>query len=291
VQLLTWSRELEASASMLAIGKNRVAALETAPVAGHYRAVWMRDRTAGANWSELSLPERLQPPDGQRERLEVFFGRDDRPRLMGTRYEGDAASPRYYRYLDGWRDRTGEIARLETGPGTLFGILGHADPEVVCKLGEMCIIKRLTGWTNVPVPAVEHHVEIAGGRAFAVAPGSALFIDPGDHEWRTLDTSVPWREPAGLWPFPDRTLWVADGAHLHHWDGQVWSTVQSPVAGARALWGRAPDDLWLAAQGGIGHYDGQVWSRLAEPEGDFTDVIGTEAEVWVGGASGVWAGR
>jgi hypothetical protein len=291
VKLLTWSRELEVSASMLALGKKRIAVLESGASAGRYRGVRMRDLAEGAEWSDLKLPERLLPTRAQREHLEVFFGRDDRPRLMGTRYEGEAATPRYYRYKDGWRDRTGEIARLEGGTGTLFGILGHDDPEVVCKLGEHCIIKRVTGWTNVAVPLVEHHVEIAGGNAFAVAPDSALRVDLGDKAWRSISRDVPWQEPLGLWPFADGTLWVADGSWLHHWDGQRWRTVDSPLPGARALWGRAANDVWLAAAGGVGHFDGEEWSRLVEPTGDFAHVIGTSDAVWVAGASGVWIGR
>ncbi len=251
----------------------------------------MRDLETGAQWSELTVPERLHPTDTQRERLEVFFGRDDRPRLMGTRREADVATPRYYRFRDGWRDRTGEIARLDGGTGALFGILGHADPEVVCKLGEMCIIKRLTGWTNVSVPGVEHHVAIAGGSAFAVAPGSALRIDPGDADWRAFGEAVPWQMPAGLCPFADGTLWVVEADRLHHWDGTAWQSQDSPRPGARALWGRSPDDVWLVAKGGLGHYDGQVWSRVTAPGGEFSAVIGTDAAVWVGGASGVWVGR
>jgi hypothetical protein len=288
VKLLDWSRELDVSAAMLAVGKKRVAVLENGSSAGRYRGVRMRDLSAGAAWSDLVLPDRLQPGPAQQERLEVFFGRDDRPRLMGTRQGGEVATPRYYRYRGGWRDRTGEIARLEGGTGTLFGILGHDDPEVVCKLGEICIIKRLTGWTNVQVPQVEHHVEIAAGSAFAVARGSALRIDTGDQAWRPICESVPWTEPRGLWPFGDGTLWVVEDAALHHWDGKAWRTVKTPVPGARALWGLAPDDLWLAAREGVAHYDGDGWSRLSEPSGSFSHVIGTDTQLWVAGESGVW---
>lgn len=291
VKLLLWSREVEASAAMLAVGKKRVAVLENGTSAGRYRGVRMRDLAAGAPWQDLVLPERLQPTLEQRERLALFFGRDDRPRLMGTRFDADAPAPRYYRYQAGWRDRTGEIARLEGGVGTLFGVLGHDDPEVVCKLGEICIIKRLTGWTNVPAPSVEHHVQIAGGGAFAVAPGSALRIDTGDQAWRPISETVPWREPRGLWPFGDGTLWVVGAESLHHWDGERWHSAASPLPGARALWGRAPDDLWLAGQGGLAHYDGTQWSLLMQPRGDFAHIIGTSTEVWVGGDSGVWVGR
>jgi len=288
--LLSWSRELDIDAAMLAVGKKRVAVLEDGASGGRYRAVHMRDLDPGAAWRELVLPDRLQPNGAAQDRLELFFGRDDRPRVMGTRTEDRAASPRYYRYRDGWHDRTGEIARLEGGQGTLFGVLGHDDPEVVCKLGEICIIKRTTGWTNVPVPAAEHRVQIAGGSAFAVAPGSALRIDVGDHAWHPIGESAPFDDPCTLWPFADGTLWVAEPTRLHHWNGNEWTTVVSPVPDAEALWGRAPDDVWLVAKGGVGFYDGAVWKQVVGPPALLAHVVGVGDQIWVAGNTGVWIG-
>src|SRR5438128_2290169 len=82
-------------------------------------------------------------------------GLPERPPVMGTR--SSAAGTRslvYWRWKGDWRDKPREIGRLDRDPhGTLFGILGQADPEVVCRLGDACIVKRVTGWTTIDAPS------------------------------------------------------------------------------------------------------------------------------------------
>ena len=104
---------------------------------------------------------------------------------MGYRQIQQQQRQLYYRWKGNWRAKAGEIGRLDGGkPAALFGILGHDDPEVVCKLGDICIIKRLTGWTMVPVPAAIHRVAIASGKAYAVGPRSGLWMTKKDKRWR-----------------------------------------------------------------------------------------------------------
>ena len=284
----TWTRVVEAPSASLAVGEKRLAAL-TVERPGRYGAVMMRD---GRTWRELALPAKIQPAEGERDRLRVFFGRDDRPRLMGHRESGAAQAQRYYRWKGNWRDKAGEIGRLDGEPAAaLFGILGHADPEVVCKLGDICIIKRITGWTMVPVPAERHEVEIAGGSAFAVAKGSALRIDEKDKAWRPLPGGSSLRAPRALWPFADGSLWVVDGEELAHFDGRQWTTSASAVAGPRRLWGPAPSDVWLVGDGGLAHFDGKSWQLVEAPsKGALADVVGRDDDLYVAGADGVFRG-
>lgn len=285
---LTWERSLEQPGLSISVGKRRVAVL-TGEVPGRPVSTFMRDARV---WRELPLGN-LVPGEEATDHLRIYFGRDDRPRVMGYRQQGETQSQRYYRWKGNWRGKPGEIGRLDADPpAALFGILGHDDPEVVCKMGDICIIKRLTGWTMVPVPERMHAVEIAAKSAFAVAEGSALRIDPKDKAWKKLSETVPWTaEPIALWPFADGTLWVTDGEKLFHFEAGKWSTTPSPLEAPRKLWGRAPDDLFLAAQGGLAHFDGTAWHRLEAPKGALRDVNGNADEVWVTGPGGVWVGR
>lgn len=285
---LTWERSLEQPGLSISVGKRRVAVL-TGKEPGRPVSTFMRD---ARTWRELPLGS-LAPGEDATDHLRIYFGRDDRPRVMGYRQKGSEQSQRYYRWKGNWRGKPGEIGRLDAEPpAALFGILGHDDPEVVCKMGDICIIKRLTGWTMVPVPERMHVVEIAGQRAFAVAEGSALHIDRKDKAWKKLSEQVPWTSaPIALWPFDDGTVWVTDGEKLFHFGGEAWSVKTSPMKGPRKLWGRAVGDVFLAGEGGMAHFDGKSWSLLEAPTGAFRDVNGNEKEVWVTGPDGVWVGR
>ena len=287
VELGSWTLELDQRAKSIALGKRRVAALTGESLDA--TAVWMRD--AGV-WRELAFPVSLLPKDGAHDAAWVWFGRDDRPRVMGFRQDGVVQRQLYWRWKGNWRGRPGEIGRLDAEPpAALFGILGHDDPEVVCKQGDTCIIKRLSGWTYIPSPDQWHAVAIAGGSAFAVGHGSALRIDDGDQGWRPISDEVPWKHPESVTALAGGRLWVSTRGEVHHWDGSRWSSAPSPLAESRGIWARAADDVWLTGKKGIAHFDGSKWYRLATPIGSFRAVTGTSDEVWVAGYSGVWVGR
>ena len=292
IELGSWKAELSEPTVSIAIGQRRVAALSLVGV--DPLVVWMRD---AGTWKKLPFPKTLFPQKGQHDALSVYFGRDDRPRVMGFRNVGIETQRRfdfqqlYYRWKGNWRAKSGEIGRLmQKPPAALFGILGHDDPEVVCKLGDECIIKRLTGWTMVPSPQVLHHVAIAGGSAFAVGANSALRIDDKDKAWRKISDTVPWKEASGLWASPNGMLWVCSGEQVHHWDRTRWTSVRVPLKVTRGIWGRAPDDIWIVGRDGVAHHDGDRWRKLRTPIGAFEDVTGTADETWVAGRSGVWVG-
>ncbi len=100
----------------------------------------------------LPLPSGLRAKPGENERLGIYFGRDNEPRIMGQRQTSAGEAAIYFRHLpNGWRDGREEIGQLGgTTRGALWGVLGGADPELVCRTGAVCIIKRQSGWTTVP---------------------------------------------------------------------------------------------------------------------------------------------
>ena len=280
VELLQWTRSLDKPATSLAIGKRRIA------VYGN-NTVWMRD--AGA-WRELPLPEKLRPSGAQIDRLTIYFGRDDRPRLMGYRDEGGKLSQRYYRWKGNWRGKPGEIGRLDADPpAALYGILGHDDPEVVCKSGDTCIIKRLTGWTMVPVLSTIALVEIAAESAFAINGQQLLRIDKKDKAFKVVSDKTPWKAPTALWPLADGSVWVADGRALHHFSGSAWRSDPAPLE-VRTIWAAKQGDVWAGGEGLL-HHDGKSWRRVAGgPSKTIHDIQGFKGELWVVADDGVWVG-
>lgn len=280
MKLRTWTRSHDAPVRSLGIGKRRVAVLGA--------SAWMRD---GGTWKEIALPEKLQPPDGATDRARIFFGRDDRPRMMGS-YVGDAVEAVYLRYKGGWRKEPKEIGHLARKPEIpLFGILGHDDPEVVCKLGDQCIIKRLTGWTMVKAGDVPFWVELSGTEAWGIAPHALVRMT--NDGWVSHGGRAPFAEPGGVWGSKEGKAWVSEpkANRLHHYDGKAWSTHPSPVKSPRGLWGERPDDIWLVGDGGLAHYDGKAWSRVEGPKGALREIRGApDGVIWAAGRAGTWMG-
>jgi hypothetical protein len=278
-----WERALPHAVVSIGVGDKRVAVL------GARGEVWMLE---GDAWIDLALPDRLRPANGERDDLRVFFGRDDRPRIMGTRHGPSGARGIYLRWKGNWRDKPGEIGRLEGPPeAAFFGLLGHADPEVVCKLGDICIIKRLTGWTMIPVTRGSMIVELAGDKGAAGAGTHGAYrVDKA--AWRPLP-GHGWQSAPGGIGGDDAILWVSEPSAnmLHHHDGQRWSKHPSPLGQPRAVWAARADDVWLAGGDGIAHHDGKAWRRVAGPEGAFVDVRAAGDSVWAAGPAGVWRGR
>ena len=278
--LRTWTRSHDAPVRSLGIGKRRVAVLGD--------SAWMRD---GGAWKEIALPEKLQPPKRAHDRARIFFGRDDRPRMMGS-YDADTVEAVYLRYKGGWRKEPKEIGHLARKPEIpLFGILGHDDPEVVCKLGDQCIIKRLTGWTMVKAGDTRFWVELSGTEAWGIGPHQLVRMT--NDGWVAHGGRAPFAEPGGVWGSKQGEAWVSEpkSNRLHHYDGKIWSTHPSPVKAPRGLWGEAPDDIWLVGDGGVAHYDGTAWSRVEGPKGPLREIRGApDGVIWAAGESGTWMG-
>lgn len=276
VAVLAFERSRDQPVRSLALGiRGHAAVLEKEP--------WLFD---GKAWTELALPATLREPPGASDTVHVFFGRDNRLRLMGTRAREGEVGFVYLRYRHGWREGHREIGSLANKPHAgLFGILGHDDPEVVCKIGDLCIIKRLTGWTIIPSGPGSPEVVIAQKSAWALHADHIAEV--GDKGWRRLP-AIPFASPRGLWADADKNLYVSAGDALHHFDGKTWKRYDSPVVAPRAVWGKSHDDVWVAGEDGAGHFDGESWRKVAGVDGPLSFVLGHDDAVWLAGGSGVW---
>lgn len=276
VELLVFERVLDVPVHSLALGKGtRFAAIGS--------DAWLDD---GKGKKKLPAPAR------QTEGIQIYFGRDDQPRLMG--WEGSDSV--YLRWRGGaWQKGAMEIGKLGAGKsGPLFGVLGYDDPEVVCKVGEQCIFKRLTGWTTVDAPKGRPSVVLASKRAWAFEGAAILVLDKDKEGFRSIAEKTTFTKASGLWASGDTDIWVSDAESnsVHHFDGKEWKRESSPVAGPRGLWATSANDLWLAGDDGAAHFDGKTWSRVKGASDPVSEVTGRNAdEVWLAGKSGVWRGK
>ena len=290
LDLLSFRKELDVSVRSIALGKRRKAILADEP--------WLSDK---GKWHKIPLPAQYQPPPDSERALEIYFGRDDRPRLIGYYRERpsdgrarDAGTmPVYLRYkAAGWHAEWSEIGRLGARrPGALYGVLGHDDPELVCKQDEACIIKRHSGWATIQAPPGVAIVRLCGQHAWAAFPGALARVEANRLNW--VSQQAPWRNASGLWGNPDGTAWVSeeDTNRIHRFDGQSWQQLRSPVAAPRHLWAPDVHNVWLVGEGGAAHYDGVRWRRVRGISGPLRRVEGTAAaDVWLGGRSGLWHG-
>ena len=284
VKLLSFEQVMQRPIMSIAIGKPpRIAVLSDQP--------WLLDETG---WKEKPLPKRHALVEGSR--AHVYFGRDNRPRLMGTTAVSQDASGSEAIYLRleraGWRPKPSEIGRLGGAPKAgLFGVLGHDDPEVVCKVGDICIIKRRSGWTMVPSGPGMPRVFMQDGAVWALYADHVAQIS--NKGWVRLQGEVPWNDPSGLWGIPDGPIWVsvASDDALYRYEAGAWNRVRSPVVKPQGLWGTSPSDVWVMGEDGAGHFDGTSWAKVEGPKGPLSVVTGTSPkDVWLGGASGLWHG-
>ncbi|MBK6517354.1 MAG: hypothetical protein IPG04_25385 [Polyangiaceae bacterium] len=244
--------------------------------------VWLGEDAAFSKLAPLALPT---------PHLRVFFGRDDRPRLMGHVEAAGRSEAVYLRWRDAaWKKAPGELGRLATGSGVLYGVLGHDDPEVVCKDGDACIVKRLTGWTTIALPPQIARIDLSGPLAWARA-GSEVWRLSGE-SWVTVSGGATFERADGLWAVSERDVWIAEHASstLHRWDGKSWSKSASPIEGPRALWASSDADLWVVGDGGAARWDGAAWTRAEGAPNGLVTVVGRGDLVWLGGAAGLFRG-
>lgn len=235
---------------------------------------------------EERLPDALR---GSGLALGVFFGRDYRVRIVGTAHTPHGDEVRYYRSLAaGLKPALDELGPLGTrgGPG-LVAVLGTADPEIVCRVGESCLIKRISGWSKASAPAGLEQVGLSLGRGWAIA-GSALFRL--DKDWSRLAPG-PWHKADAAFVRGEHACVVErSGNRLHHFDGNAWHSSPSPVAGPRSLWA-SEDSFWVAGDGGAARREGDTFDKI-ESVGSLAQVIGRDAaDVWLCGDRGVFRAR
>jgi hypothetical protein len=259
----------------------------------HSVAFGAAPRVAGvgdAVWLDTGKGMRQLPDAGASlARVSVFFGRDDQPRLMG--YERDDARPVYRRWRAGaWERAANEIGRLgSTRPGALFGTLGDEDPEVVCKQGEVCIIKRRTGWQTVELLPGLPRVALHQGDVWAVDGASLWHL--GKAGFEAVGGGLPFSAATFVWPAAAADIWVVEPSTstLHRFDGSRWSRTASPVSGPRAVWASGSRDVWVVGDAGAAHWDGASWSRVEGVPGPLVTVLGrTPEDVWLGGDAGLY---
>jgi hypothetical protein len=226
--------------------------------------------------------------------VSIFFGRDNRPRLMGYADDGRGGlEQRYLRERGGrWQKAADELGALGTAKG-LYGVLGHDDPEVVCSPKRSCIVKRLTGWVSVPAHDAPLPIVLSGGTAWALARDRVLRL--GETGWLELDPPRAFEQPSALFSAAPsasatRELWVLErgGAVLARRNGGVWSVSPAPVRNAKAIAGLSERDFWIVGDGGAAHFDGSTFRCASDAPGPLASVALADGAVWVGGAAGLF---
>jgi hypothetical protein len=236
---------------------------------------------------------RLPAPDTSESGLavEIFFGRDDQPRLMGFRRSLERSSPSpYYRRFKATRfqPEPSELGPLAGPDGALYGVLGHDDPEVVCRAGSFCLVKRMTGWGRAPAHAEPVRVVLAGGTAWALHRDRIERLERD--AWVPLLPERPWAAPQSLFVDTQGSPWIVHGNEVTRLVGGRWESTVAPVDKPLAIWGTTASDVWLVGVGGASHFDGKSWRRVPNVAGPLALVAGSGRNLWLGGESGVYRG-
>jgi hypothetical protein len=241
-------------------------------------------------WQALPLPPASASKVGE-SALGIFFGRDNRPRLMGHRLEGSAPRMVYLRFRDGrWQDQRSEVGSLASDASVLFGVLGEDDPEVVCKVGGICLRKSRRGWkelsNTLPATAV---LRAFGGQGYALT-AEGLFV-ASDAGFQRVGPAAPWAtEATGFWVGEDGAVTVAEPAAgaLHHLDdaASAWRFEAAPIRGPRDVVG-PPGDRWVGGDGGLAHEEGGAFAQVGEATRAVHRVLLLPSGVVASGPSGV----
>lgn len=261
-------------------------ALETPPHAAALGAdrVFLHD---ARGWRSEPLPNNVRP--GPSLDLSLFYGRDNRVRLIGTHAGKSGPEGVYLRWLPaGFKREKAEIGRLSDPRGALVAVLGTAEPEIVCRPGDVCLVKRRSGWATVPAPDAIHRVVLGGGDGWAVAGQTLLRL--GDDGWKPAGAPGTWQTAEALFATRDHA-WIVEtsAGRLHTFDGASWQVTTAPLAHPRAIWGATADALWLAADEGLAYFDGTTWRRVQGAPAPLATVAGRSADdVWIGGAGGLF---
>lgn len=236
---------------------------------------------------EERLPDALRGPSVA---VGVFFGRDYRIRLAGTAHTPKGDEVRYYRSLpQGLRPAPDELGPLgKPGAPGLVALLGTADPEIVCRPGQSCLIKRVSGWGKASAPLGLERVGLSLGGGWAIA-GSTFYLLQKD--WQPLPGAGPWQHADDAFVRGDHACVVERAASkLHHFDGGAWRSSPSPVAGPRTLWG-SEDSLWIGGDGGAAVLEDAASHDVPGVKG-VAQVLGRRSDdVWLCSADGVFRAR
>lgn len=223
----------------------------------------------------------------------LFFGRDDQPRMMGRTSDGSAEKPRvrsvYLRFKGGrWQPEPSELGPLGSPEGALYGVLGWDDPEVVCRPGAVCLVKRLSGWKSVRAHAEPMPIQLAGQTAWALAKDHIERLDPSG--FVELEPRHPFSEPSSVWVDDAGGIWVAEPTtkRVHHLSGGTWSSFESPIGAPRALLGDAGGVLWLAGDAGVAWWRDGRFIAVSGVAGPLAFAVKSGSESWFAGAAGLY---
>lgn len=233
------------------------------------------------------LPAALRAPADQ---LGVFFGRDYRVRIAGTAHTPQGDQVRYYRSLPGGlRTAFDELGPLgKAGAPGLVALLGTADPEIVCRPGQSCLIKRVSGWAKASAPPSLERVGLSLGAGWALSGSQLLRLE---RDWVPLGTPGSWQHADDAALRGDHACVVErTTSRMHHWDGESWHASAAPVSGPRSLWA-SETSLWIGGDGGAARLEDGAVTR-ASVSGPIAQVLGRSAsDVWLCGQSGVYRSK
>jgi hypothetical protein len=241
----------------------------------------------GSGFTRLPAPETSDPELS----VEIFFGRDDQPRLMGFRRSAERANvvPFYRRYKAGrFQPEPAELGPLAGPEGALYGVLGHDDPEVVCRPGSFCLVKRTTGWGRAPAHSEPVSVVLSGDTAWALHRDRIERLERD--AWAPLVPERAWDEPCALFVDVEGAPWVVHGNEVTRLTEGRWQSMGSPLHEPRAIWGTVATDVWLVGRGGASHFDGTTWRPVPGVTGPLSLVARSGPSLWLAGEAGVFRG-
>jgi hypothetical protein len=237
-------------------------------------------------FQQQALPRGLLDAPGLQ--LKVFYGRDYRVRVVGTRSAASGTESVYLRSLPGGlKPAPAELGQLgNSHAGPLVAVLGTDDPEVVCRPGALCLIKRLSGWAKLSAPAEVTHAAISDGQGWIVAGKQIL---RADRDWVPIPPAGTWNNPSGLFAVEAHLYVIEAGAKLLHVHASgAWQAFASPVGTPLSVWGATAKSLWLVGSDGVAHFDGGSFRPVDAPSG-LVRVLGRgNDQLWFAGSSGLY---
>ncbi len=238
-------------------------------------------------WHEQALPKAVSAAADLE--IELFYGRDYRVRIVGAYSSPDGERSVYLRSVpSGLKPAPGELGRLGSSTrGALVAVLGTADPEVVCRPGEVCLIKRVNGWTTLNAPAELSLAAVSHGSGWVVAGERVL---RADREWMPLEPKGPWKQPNALFAVGERVFVTeASPPRVYELGDGAWKIHESPVGVVSSIWGLGPEAYWIAGDAGVAYFDGKAFRPVpAAPKGTRRILGRSEAEVWFAALSGLY---
>lgn len=194
---------------------------------------------------------------------------------------------------------TSDTIRLSTtvrdGAGALLPLepvhWSIADPAIADVFPNGTVLGRSPGQTIVTA-MVRGDTTIQSSMLLDVTAGAPVF------DWTRYDLGVHMRS---VWAFGPTAFAGSSGGGIYRFDGASWSTPDEYAALEMfaSLWGRGPTDVYALSYfyyppigefvARLHHFDGTAWSPVRDFPGFSGSVWGAgEADVFVGGPSGLW---